>query len=141
MYKCKHFRIEELVPPGLFNQHMDNPDILWMLFDDRELRTVDAVREYFGKPVTINNWLSGGQFQQRGFRTDVGTGATFSQHRYGRATDKDVEGVTAEEARQEIMKHKERFPLINRMEEGVSWLHTDCGNTGQVGIVLFGSGK
>lgn len=35
---------------------------------------------------------------------------------------------TADELRQIIIKHRDRFPYLTRMETGVNWLHIDVFN-------------
>jgi len=100
---------------------------------------MDQIRNYFAVPITINNWHIGGNFTQRGFRNDPATGAKLSQHRFGRACDFDVKGVTAEEVRECIRQHKLDVPLscMTRCEEGTSWVHIDCAASQSQGITFF----
>ena len=90
-------------------------------------------------PITVNDWHSGGRFLQRGFRNDPDIGALLSQHRYGRAADFDIEGVTAAEFRAMVktgaIGHGPGDPLqyITRIEETsagrpISRVHIDCAN-------------
>ena len=128
MYKCEHFQIEELVDKATYDKFGEQA---WMFFDPAILFSLDGVRDYFGKPVTVNNWKAGGPFQWRGLRPrSCDIGAEYSIHRFGGATDLDVKGLTAEEVRQEILKNKdhEKFRLINCMEADVLWLHMDTRN-------------
>ena len=129
LYIPKHFIVQELVDPVTYKELRQNA--LWVM-DDRLVWTVDAMREYYKKPITINNWYSKGQFSQRGFRPiSSGTGAYYSQHRYGRAVDLDVEGVPAEEVRQNIKqryKTVNAFKYITTLEANVNWVHIDCRN-------------
>ncbi|MFW1503910.1 hypothetical protein ACEWBU_23935, partial [Vibrio parahaemolyticus] len=46
----------------------------------------------------------------------------------GQAVDLISNHYTAQELRDLIIKHKDRFPYLTRMEEGVSWLHLDVFN-------------
>ena len=125
-YIPKHFAVWEFVPRSVFDQLGDRS--LWLM-DDRILATIDAVREYFNVPVTVNNWHSGGDFNYRGYRPmDYPQGAHFSQHRCGRAIDFDVQGHTAEQVRQEIIVQRDRFSYITAMEAGTNWVHIDCRN-------------
>ena len=56
MYKCKNFKIFELVPPEI----MTLPeDYLWELFDENLLRVIDRLREDLKRPITINTWKNG----------------------------------------------------------------------------------
>ncbi|HBC3824791.1 TPA: hypothetical protein NJ423_003404 [Vibrio parahaemolyticus] len=42
MYKCQHFKIQELVTPQMYSTWGVR---CWSLFDDRLLRTLDALRK------------------------------------------------------------------------------------------------
>ena len=142
-YKPHNFVIQELVPPEIY-QAMGNNSLLVM--DDRILRIADFVRDYFDVPVTINNWHGGGQFSQRGFRTQQQAGgADHSPHFYGRAADFDVKGMTADEVRKAIMEDSNHgdFSLITGMELNISWIHLDVDNrySASGGIVTFAKPK
>lgn len=142
-YKPVHFEVPELVPPDIYKSMGEGALIL---MDDRILYIADFVREHFDAPVTINNWLHGGQFSQRGFRTTTGLPGevVHSEHAYGRAIDFDVEGLTADEVRKEILENASagEFPMISGMEVGISWVHLDVGNRYSTGgIVTFASPK
>lgn len=104
----------------------------WLiLMDDRILITADEIREYYGVPVTINNWYWGGNFKNRGFREmNTSVGAKLSQHKFGRAFDFDVKNVPAEQVRNDIRKGK--FPLITCIEKDVSWVHADVRNVNRL---------
>jgi len=134
-YTPKYFKIQELVPPSIYNA-LGSKSLIVM--DARMLYTADCLREHFGKPITINNWHKSGKFSQRGFRDNSSVGATYSQHRYGRALDMDIKGVTAEEARIEIVKNRNKFKYITTLESDVSWLHADCRNAlGKNGAIVM----
>jgi hypothetical protein len=102
-----------------------------MFFQPRALFSLDGIRVHFGRPVIVNNWLWRGDFQFRGFRpVTCQTGAEYSQHRMGNAFDLDVQGIPAEEVRQEILKRKDDvlFHFIMCLEAGTNWVHFDCRN-------------
>jgi hypothetical protein len=136
-YKCKHFDIKELVDKQTYDKFGEQA---WMFFDDRILITLDNIREYFNKPVTVNNWSVGGSYDSRGLRrpTDP-TGASFSQHRFGRAIDFSVKDMTADEVRKIILDGQDNslFQYIKRIEKDTSWVHIDCANVDSEDIVLF----
>jgi hypothetical protein len=138
MYRCKHFKIEELVPRHV---HEDRGNKAWYLLDTRSLQTLDALRDQFGS-LTVNNWCWGGNRQWSGLRTEASPyGSQYSQHRFGRAFDCISATVTAETMRQYIMSHPEEFPLITAIEVGVSWLHFDVRGSRKPSdsILTFGS--
>tara|TARA_R110000772_G_scaffold184459_4_gene295477 strand:+ start:3457 stop:3888 length:432 start_codon:yes stop_codon:yes gene_type:complete len=132
-YKCKHFCIEELVPPEVFEARGEKA---WELLDDRLLYAIDALRNEFG-PATINNYKWGGDRTQSGLRT-AGSAyfSPYSQHTFGRAADmlfkstdvndirdwlKSDEGLDVEPTNAEWLE-------IKGIEDGVSWLHIDTRN-------------
>lgn len=101
--------------------------------DDRIMWTLDKLRDFFGKPIIVNNWKAGGTFDQRGYRDDPATGAKYSAHRFGRAVDFDITGTTAEQFRQMVKKGALANELkhITRIEETakgkpITWIHIDC---------------
>ena len=125
MYIPKYFQYFELMPSEEYKPY-------WLiLMDERILRTLDQIRMHYGKPVIVNNWHEGGQFSLRGFRPMTGkTGAKYSQHRFGRAVDFDVRGISAETVRNDIRKGY--FPEITCIEAGVNWVHIDVRNTARL---------
>jgi len=129
-YRPTHFDLEELVDPTTWNLLGEKA---WWLLDPRLLWTLDQIRERYNQPVTVNTW----KWQQekpetmRGFRPSSTTEGRFhSQHRYGRATDFDVEGMTADEVRADILSHQNdsAFQYITCLETDISWVHLDCRN-------------
>jgi len=126
-YKCKHFEIYELVDPVTFDKWGEQA---WMFFRPEALLSLDKIREFYNKPVTINNWKWGGSFRYRGLRPNyVTTGAVWGQHRFGNAFDLDVKGLSAEQVRQDIIKNKDTvFTEITCLEANVNWVHFDCRN-------------
>jgi len=125
MYQCKHFIIQELVPPHIYHKRGDKA---WELLDAKALRMLDAVRERFGV-TTVNNWHLGRDREWSGLRTaDSPYFSATSQHTFGRAFDCIFNGVSAEDARRYILAHSDEFPFITSMELGTSWLHFDVRN-------------
>lgn len=126
MYKCKHFIIEELVHEDTLKDYGEEG--CWQLFDENLLMAIDGIREYFGMPITINNWHHGGVFSNRGYRDpDCPIGAVKSTHKQGKAADMDIKDIPSEVARRMIILNKddERLKHIMRMEVDVKWLHVD----------------
>ena len=127
-YKCHYFQIQELVDPETYKLFGERG---WMLFHQQALLSLDGIRQYFGKPVIINNWYVGGVFEFRGFRPKTCTiGGIYSQHRFGNGFDLDVEGIPAHEVREEIVKNKDHDLLvrITCLEIDVGWVHSDSRN-------------
>lgn len=142
MYHPSFFIPEELVPRDIYNQYAkDNSNKLYLIFDDRILRTADLLRQRYGKLV-CNTWKWGGRNHYRGFRIfSSWVGSPLSQHKFGRALDLVPVDVTAEEIRQDIIAnpHREDYKYIKAIERDVDWLHIDCRNNNveHGGIVYF----
>ena len=140
MYKPKYFELYEWLPKDFYYANIDEyGNRLWLMFDDRILRTYDKLRERYGR-IIMNDWWWGGNNQYRGWRPfDCLIGAKLSQHKFGRAGD-GIFTKSAEEIRQNILKNEydNDFQYISVMEKDVSWLHIDCRNIGfNTGIILI----
>lgn len=126
MYRCQHFKIQELVPPNVFNQR---GNAAWELLDANALITLDALRSHFGRAI-CNDYSFGGKRQWSGLRTaDSPYYSPYSQHSFGRAFDLIFLDAKTEEVREEIIRLRDKkFPLINGLELDVSWIHFDVRN-------------
>lgn len=130
-YKCKHFKIHELVPEHIVRTR---GEAAWELIDDRLAMTLDALRESLGKSITVNNYHWGGNRRWSGLRT-AGYYASLqayenslSQHKYGRAADFIVAGMDANAVREHIYANKHKFPYISFVEVDITWVHIDVRN-------------
>jgi hypothetical protein len=138
-YKCRHFAIDELVDQATFRRF---GELAWQFFRPEILISIDGIRDYYSRPIIVNNWHDGGPFSERGLRIlndgDKAIYSPYSAHPMGAAVDLDVEGVPAEEVRQTILAHKDEdaFKLINRLEKGTNWVHADVFNV-ENRIVVF----
>ncbi|RLC68309.1 MAG: hypothetical protein DRH97_03565 [Chloroflexi bacterium] len=127
LYIPKYFDIKELTPPEM-GSIIKKHGAAWAwatLFDPRLLKTMDYLREQFGV-LYANNWKQGTCY--RGFRPDgCDIGATYSQHRFGRAVDLIPKELSASEIRQEILRCQNgpRYQYIGGLEMGIHWLHID----------------
>lgn len=136
---AKHFDLEELVDRDTFGTYGEDA---WKLLHPDAIIALDGVREYFGVPVTVNNWKWGGPFQYRGYRPPhCGIGAPQSYHKRGMAFDFDVRGLDALTVRK-VIKDNQSDPLLEkimRLEDVVSWVHMDVGRIpdGKHRIYLF----
>ena len=136
-YTPKFFVLEEFLPPQVFTNLSETNALWkgWLLIDERILRSADQLRAKFGALI-INNWHTGGEFRQRGLRVPgMSFFKPYSQHSFGRAIDCTSKSLSAHDMRQYIIAHREEFPFITRMEQGVSWLHADCANAPRITLV------
>lgn len=144
IYKCKHFGIEELIPPETLALVGDN-DIwkLWMLFDPLALMTLDSLRDHYGV-IYVNDWAIGGGDKYRGYRPfTCRVGSQFSQHKRGAGFDLTFMSIDAYQVRDEIRTmtlmqlESAGFQYIRRIEDNVSWFHFDMGNWVDLSIRFF----
>lgn len=120
--------------------------IFWQ-FNPLVLMTADLLRERYGS-ITVNNWMSGGPWSQRGLRSNDSTGAVFGPHKRGAALDCNFKNATAEEVRKDMekfgcfkpgfksafTKDSACFQHIGRVEDTlkgaqISWFHFDIWNS------------
>jgi hypothetical protein len=129
MYKPKHFQLFELIDPTLFHTLCSDYQ-KWMVFDERVLRTADMLRDRYGRMIA-NDWYWKGEYRWRGYRSAACMeGASFSQHRFGRALDINFLDATAREVREDILSHPylPAAEFITCIELDVSWFHFDVRN-------------
>jgi len=125
----KHFELQELVPPSIFQTfgltaiQFIRPEILAVL---------DLLREKVGKPVIVNNWHTGGQYKESGYRIPhTKTGARYSMHKLGIAADVKVNGMTPMQVLAVILADHDEFKAagMTTYENPAftpTWLHIDC---------------
>jgi len=136
LWTPKYFRLEELVPPELFEEYRDKQWNLWLRFDNRILLAADLLREKYG-PANINNWLWGGSFDDSGLRIP---GREYyspnSQHSFGRALDMRFRDADPETVRKAIVNREVAPGLISAIEADVSWNHIDSRLPDRSGQVI-----
>lgn len=121
----KNYIIQELVTPEIFASRGQRA---WELIDARAAQMLQALRDRFG-PCTVNNWHNGGSYKESGLR-DPSTkiGATYSQHKYGRAFDCKFRSATPHEVFDEVRRNHGKFQFITTLEDvtySPTWLHFD----------------
>lgn len=127
-YKCTNFQALELVNKQTFERFKGD---IWFLFNQKALIALDGIRNYFKKPIIVNNWYWKGPFQHRGYRTHESPDwSQYSQHSLGNAFDLDVLGVSPDRVREAIIENKDdpHFELITCLEIDIGWVHFDCRN-------------
>lgn len=130
--------ITEVVSQDVYNKFGINA--VWFL-DHRIINVVEWLRVYFNKPVILNNWYNGGKIEHAGYRTpDCRIGAKFSQHKFGRALDFNIQDFQPEVIRNFIRK---QFPMLRNLglsameKDTPSWVHIDCRYTGLKYLLEF----
>lgn len=144
--KSKYFKIQELVSKQTYEKYGEKS---WIFLDERLILTLDALREYFNDPITVNNWLWGGNLQQRGLRTNcdeivknktLKNSLYVSQHCLGKAVDFNVKNHTVKDVYKVILENPKAFPYIKRIEninKTPTWVHIDIANTENENIIIF----
>lgn len=128
----KFFIVQELVCPHTYRKF---GELSWQFFDTEFLYTLLVIRrDILNVSVYVNNWDSGGNFSQRGFRcnvcqipkekTDAGK-VYLSAHCNGAGIDFDAKGMNAEQVRNKIATNSHLLPYPIRLEKGVNWVHLD----------------
>lgn len=125
-----HFDLQELVPPEIFSIYSYNS--IWFL-DPVMVALVEQLRVDLNTPITINNWHTGGKYKNSGYRSpDCLEGAKYSQHKFGRACDIRVKGMTPEQVRQYLRDNYHLYEdgLTTIEKDTPTWVHIDCRYTG-----------
>lgn len=122
----KDFHNYEFVPPDVYYQFGDNS--IWFI-DKRIIRICQWLRDYTGNSIIINDWYWGGGYQESGFRSiNTSTGASLSQHKFGRAVDIKVDDMDPEEVRNIIRNNYvklKRIGLSTIEKNTPTWIHLD----------------
>src|SRR3990172_9184094 len=122
------FVLQEFIPPVIYNKWGDRS--IWFI-DKRIFLLADFIRNRLGKAMTINNWHTGGSFSLRGFRPpETTTGGALSQHRFGRAIDFNIAGMTPQEIYKDITDHfdmysKAGLTTVEDIAFTTGWNHVD----------------
>lgn len=139
-YRPKHFKLQELVAPEVYAAYESRPEYLWRLLDECVLEALDIIREHYKASVTVNNWHIGGKRKESGLRNPfTNTGAVLSAHKFGRAADFQVKGVSSAKVQADIKAGKlpaRLYELINCVEiDTDGWTHIARLNYVTDGIV------
>lgn len=129
-----YFDLREFVDQETWNQFGEKS--IWFI-DQRLIDGVTLIRKEMQRPITINNWHKLGKFEYRGLRPkNCSVGAENSQHKYGRAVDISVLGMTTGQVYQWVANNwttlgiNKYFTTIENIQYTKTWLHLDCRNTG-----------
>ncbi len=139
----RYFDVRELVCRHVWGRFGNGS---WDFFDTDLLKALLWLRLLVGRPVYVNNWVSGGVYDERGLRCNMcgtvrGKGWCYmSMHIFGKAVDCTVDGMDAWSVRSLIMENADSLPCGIRLEDGVNWVHLDVrgGDSRSVpSVVLF----
>jgi len=136
MYKCKYYKIQELVSPQTYKKFGEGA---WMFFGEDELKDIDTIREVYGSPIKINDGIS---FTQSGLRDDDNIGTSLSAHKMGKAFDlKCIKGNhTALWGCVSKLITAGKLRVLRRLENRKSaptWTHVDSYRTSDNKLLVF----
>jgi len=134
----KHFKVEEICTRKQFE---DYGELVLNFMDFNILNVADKVREISGKRIIINDWCFGGTMEYSGLRPQVcSVGVLNSQHKYGRALDLHIEGMSGFDMFKMICENaKILMPLgLTSIEAHcLTWAHIDSRYTGLDNLFIF----
>lgn len=129
------FCLQEFLPKRIY----DLPNSLRFI-DPRLIDFALQIRLHTGKPVTINNWHSGGPLQFRGYRDpEYADGARLSMHRLGLALDFSIAGMFSAEVSNLIVERRDFWTFVKRLENSdktPTWTHIDLKPTNSPEITI-----
>ena len=121
----QYFNVKELVCPHTYQRYGENA---WQFLSTCYLETLLVIREQIlAAPMYCNT----SNLTQRGLRCNLCPivankhSLYLSAHILGKAGDFTVRGLSAEEARNNIIQNSHLLPYPIRMEKNVTWLHID----------------
>ena len=125
-----HFYLDEFIDPIIYGK-LGQRSLGFI--DKRMIEAAEYIRNGLNSPLVINNWATGGQYRESGLRRyETRTGASMSQHKFGRAIDIKVKGYTPTEVHEFIIKN-ERFLVqsqiittLEAVKDTPTWTHLDC---------------
>lgn len=134
----EHFELEEFINPADFAEHKENSIDL---IDKKLIDIAEFIRTNTKKPVTINNWHTGGQYKESGLREqNTTTGAKKSAHKSGKAIDVKIKGWGGTEWYNWVrINAKTLYQLgARRIEDkslATTWLHIDTKEHGEPNVI------
>lgn len=144
MYKCKYFKLNELVSPAVY-AHFGV--FGWKFLNQGVLRDLDTLRELWGKPLIINNYAWGGSYKESGLRCNTDSIVKskktpyLSGHVLGLGFDIKPEDIKqVPELYKFIKLNFHKLSTISRIEDissTPSWVHVDALGDRENQIIVF----
>lgn len=129
-----NFHLDEFIDPSTYASRGEKS---LSLMDHRIIVLAQWLLETLDKPITINNWATGGQYRESGLRNfNTKTGAKWSQHKFGRAIDVKCKDATPKQIFAVIKAHEQYLidnqicTTIENTDYTKTWIHLDCRFTG-----------
>lgn len=130
----QYFDMREFIPPAEYSKIMklaesDRINAFYKLIKPELVELAVFIREFFGKPMIINNWYKGGTYSLRGWRPlNCPIGAKNSDHKKKMAIDFNILGLTDDVVKEKIIENEKAFYKagVRRMEHkdfATTWTH------------------
>jgi len=135
----KNFYLDEFVPKEIHDQF--GASSLWFVRKDL-IGLAQFYRDYFQRPIMINNWWNNGPYNERGFRAPwSNVGGKLSQHKLCGAFDCSVGGMSPNEVRSSILADPKTFlgkglTTIEHEDYSPTWVHSDMRYTNMEQILI-----
>jgi uncharacterized protein YcbK (DUF882 family) len=132
MKVSEHFQLQELVPQAAFTEMGEKA--IELLHPDL-IDSIEKLRVQLAVPLRVNNWNSGGTFQNRGWRPrNSKVGAKKSLHKEGKAVDFDSPGLPMIELFKLVWNNRDwivkntAFRIIESFTATPGWVHLAIGD-------------
>lgn len=125
------FKAHELVPPSVYKEHGERA---LRFIDTRIIDILTFLRDYYKSPITVNNYMYGGQLKNRGLRLEgLPFFRKYSCHSFGRAVDFNVKGVPTEQVYQDIFNMADdlktlKLTGVEDIADATTWTHITVSN-------------
>ena len=136
-----NFDLKEFIDPKTYSRF--GIKSIWFI-DHKLIDIAQKIRDLTQRPVTINDWHNGGRYKLSGLRPfTTSIGAKYSQHKFGRAIDIKVGGMSPMDVHQLIFDNEHLFidlglTTLESHEHTPTWTHLDCRYTGKPHILIVG---
>ncbi|MFL5358016.1 glucosaminidase domain-containing protein [Archangium sp.] len=119
----KYFTWHDALWLPSWNRHAKESEVTPTILANitKQAQALDHVRERFNKAIGVHCWL-----RPPAYNKEIG-GAKNSAHLRGSATDFHIEGYSAEQVRQVLIKEKTLYPGAGELK--VTWVHLDLEHT------------
>ncbi len=97
-----YFKAHELVDPATYKKYGEKKSFRYI--DKHIISVLQFLRDYYKKPITINNYMFGGQYKESGLRQPkLFYYKPYSCHTFGRAVDIKVKDIEASKIQSDIL--------------------------------------
>lgn len=135
----KYFVVQSFVPKSYydyFGEHAIRFVDPWLIF------ACQFIREYFNKPMILNNYHLGGKLQNRALRAPFSkVGGKLSFHKFSEAGDFNIVGMDDFKVYKTMLKDPVFYDAgirrLERIEFTPGWIHFDRKETDKKKIITF----